>query len=61
MMCCGSIEALVVRYRYGLVNTLGVYVNRLEYTELLDGLFLIGYMKVRYSLLCTLGHSDSEV
>ena len=48
---CGSIKALVVRCRHGLVNTLGLYVNTLEYTELLNGSFLIRYMEVRYSLL----------
>ena len=38
VMRCGSIEALVVRCRCGLVNTLGLYINTLEYTELLNGL-----------------------
>ena len=41
----------VVRCWYRLVNTLGSYVNTLEYTELLKGLILIGYMEVRCSLL----------
>ena len=48
---CGSIKALVVRCWYRLVNTLGLYVNTLEYTELLNGLILIGYMEVKHSLL----------
>ena len=30
---------------------MGLYVNTLEYTELLNGSFLIGCMEVRYSLL----------
>ena len=38
MMWCGSIKALVVRCWYRLVNTLGLYVNALEYTELLNRL-----------------------
>jgi len=38
MMLCGSIEATKVRCRYGLVNTLGLYVNTLEYAELLNRL-----------------------
>ena len=38
VILCGSIKALVVRCRYRLVNTLGLYVNTLEYTELLNGI-----------------------
>ena len=38
VMWCSSIKALVVRWWYGLVNTLGLYVNTLEYTELLNRL-----------------------
>ena len=40
----------MVRCHYHLVNTLGLYINTLEYTELLNGLILMEYMEVRYSL-----------
>ena len=45
-MWCGSIEALVVSCRYGLVKTLGLYVNTLEYMELLNRIILIDVWKL---------------
>ena len=36
---CGPIKATKMRCQYDLVNTYGLYVNTLEYTELLDNSF----------------------
>ena len=49
----------MVRCRYHLVSTLGLYENTLEYTELLNGLIfdrVYGSWTLS-SLLCTLGSS----
>ena len=56
IMWRGSIKALVVRCQYGLINTLGLYVNTLEYIELLNGLiFGRAYgSQILFSVLCTL-------
>ena len=34
MIRCGPIKATKVRYRYGLVNTLGLYVISTKYTKI---------------------------
>ena len=51
----------MVRNRYGLVNTLGLYVNTLEYTELLNRLIFdrVYGSETLSSLLCTLGNTKS--
>ena len=56
VMLRGSVGALAVRCRYGPVNTLGLYVNTLEYTELFNGLILdrVYGSWTLSSLLCTL-------
>ena len=38
MRWCGSIKPLVVRCQCRLINLLGLYINTLEYTELLNEL-----------------------
>ena len=41
----------VMQLYQSLGGEVSIYVNTLEYTELLSGLILIGHMEVRYSLL----------
>jgi len=60
---CGSIETMKVRCQYGLVNTLGLYLNALEYTELLNGLIFdstYGSLTLS-SILWTLAESHWQV
>ena len=50
----------MVRCQYRLVNTLGLYVNTLEYTELLNKLNFdkVYESYILSSLLCTLAYSN---